>query len=296
MDIGNNLKNIRKEKGLTQVALSKILNKSESIIQKYESGKVVPSIDILNEISDVLGIHISKLIGNITFGSRLKELREKKQLTESDLAKNLDISTNDISDYEKGKEPDINTLNKIASFFDVTIDYLVGKSDFPNRTDENLIELAKIGTKLERFNTPKEIDIMQEHITTVKKIIDDETSKLNEALTNYYEAHLEINRNEKFNSLMEVISNLIYFTNFIVKLSYDNYFKYSVDHNLMREDLKNGTISPDKDYVEVFNFSRKILNMPRISEKVYSILKELEDEYCEKFDLSANIFVEHSKK
>lgn len=49
-------------------------------------------------------------------------------------------------------------------------------------------------------------------------------------------------------------------------------------------------------FQELLTFSRKIRGILHISENVSSMLKELEDEYCKKFDLSINIFVEHSKK
>lgn len=55
MNISDNIKRYRKEKGLTQKELAEKLDKSIRMIQKYESGEVEPSIEVLNEIANVLG-------------------------------------------------------------------------------------------------------------------------------------------------------------------------------------------------------------------------------------------------
>ena len=62
--------------------------------------------------------------------NRLKELRIKKGLLQSDIAKIINKSERTVGFYETG-ERDMNTetLAKLADFFDVTIDYLLGKSD-----------------------------------------------------------------------------------------------------------------------------------------------------------------------
>lgn len=64
------------------------------------------------------------------FKDRLKKLRKEKSLSQRELAKTLHLSPSTIAMYETGqREPDSETLKKIADFFDVTIDYLMGRSD-----------------------------------------------------------------------------------------------------------------------------------------------------------------------
>lgn len=63
MSIGENIKLYRNKKGLTQPELGKLIHKSESSIRKYESDTVTPSIDILNELANKLGITINDLLG-----------------------------------------------------------------------------------------------------------------------------------------------------------------------------------------------------------------------------------------
>ncbi|MCL2862242.1 MAG: helix-turn-helix domain-containing protein [Firmicutes bacterium] len=62
---------------------------------------------------------------------RLRELREEKNLTQLQLAKELGFSRNTISQYETGtREPDIKTIKKLCDFFDVSADYLLGFKEF----------------------------------------------------------------------------------------------------------------------------------------------------------------------
>lgn len=63
-------------------------------------------------------------------GDRLKSLREEKKLTQTDLAINFNISDSAINRYEKGlRNPDYDLLAKLSSFFNVSVDYLLGISD-----------------------------------------------------------------------------------------------------------------------------------------------------------------------
>lgn len=59
--------------------------------------------------------------------NRLSELRKERHLTLKDMAKYLDVSVGSYNYYELGKtEPDIEKLKKLADFFCVSIDYLLG--------------------------------------------------------------------------------------------------------------------------------------------------------------------------
>lgn len=76
---------------------------------------------------------------------RLKQLRLKNNCTAKQLAKYLNFGGTAISNYESGRnEPSIDTLIKIADYFDVTIDYLVGRTDILNENSKNCIKLCEI--------------------------------------------------------------------------------------------------------------------------------------------------------
>ncbi len=65
---------------------------------------------------------------------RLKELRKQRNITQLKLAMDLGLNQNTISRYETGDhEADYKTLILIADYFNVSIDYLLGRTDNPER-------------------------------------------------------------------------------------------------------------------------------------------------------------------
>lgn len=63
---------------------------------------------------------------------KLKKIRKEKGISQLRLAMDLNTSQNTISRYETGeREPGINELIKIADYFNVSIDYLVGRTENP---------------------------------------------------------------------------------------------------------------------------------------------------------------------
>ena len=63
---------------------------------------------------------------------RLKELRREKNISQIKLAIDLCMNQNSISRYENGeRQADYQTLIKFADYFDVSIDYLLGRTDCP---------------------------------------------------------------------------------------------------------------------------------------------------------------------
>ena len=61
------------------------------------------------------------------FAERLKELREENNLTQSDLAKQINISIACINRWEKKlRIPNIESIIILCNFFNVTSDYLIG--------------------------------------------------------------------------------------------------------------------------------------------------------------------------
>ncbi|URN83518.1 helix-turn-helix domain-containing protein [Acetobacterium wieringae] len=66
------------------------------------------------------------------FSDRLKYLRSTEDLTQRDLAFKLGITSGAVGMYESGKRfPDNTILNKIADYFHVSTDYLLGRTDDP---------------------------------------------------------------------------------------------------------------------------------------------------------------------
>lgn len=65
--------------------------------------------------------------------TRLKSLREDADLSQKELAKLLGVSPSTIGMYEAGKRtPDSEMLTRICDFFNITVDYLIGRSNIKN--------------------------------------------------------------------------------------------------------------------------------------------------------------------
>lgn len=74
--------------------------------------------------------------------NRIRDLREDMDLRQSDLAEATGIDQRTISNYETGKTaPDAYALIKLADFFNVSIDYLVGRTKHDFSTEEKRMEL-----------------------------------------------------------------------------------------------------------------------------------------------------------
>ena len=66
----------------------------------------------------------------MNLGKRLRALREEKKITQEQLGAIINLSKANISKYESGDvEPNNETLQKLADLFDVSTDYLFGRSD-----------------------------------------------------------------------------------------------------------------------------------------------------------------------
>jgi transcriptional regulator with XRE-family HTH domain len=96
-------------------------------------------------------------------GARLKQLRNEKVITQQELADLLNVGRPTVAGYEtKGKEPDFAKLIVLAEYFEVSIDYLLCKTD--NRNQDFL---------------EKENKLLQEEITALKELNAKLQSQLN---------------------------------------------------------------------------------------------------------------------
>ena len=80
------------------------------------------------------------------FGSNVVELRKKKKILQTDLADQLGIHKNVLGRYERSEVlPSIDIAHKIADILDVSLDYLVGKSDvvMDKTTKKRILEVSK---------------------------------------------------------------------------------------------------------------------------------------------------------
>lgn len=104
-----------------------------------------------------------------TIGTRMKELREDHDLTQSALSEKLGMSRNSIATYERDNSiPSIDVLLKYADFFNVTTDYLLGRV---NDKEIKVIENRYVRMLVKQDSKDKEIQELKEKLTRIAKLI-----------------------------------------------------------------------------------------------------------------------------
>ena len=87
------------------------------------------------------------------FPNRLKQLRTEKELSQKELGKMVSVDKSTICLYESGgRQPNFKVMEKLADYFDVSLDYLIGRTYGPDKTAagkstwdiEELFNTAKI--------------------------------------------------------------------------------------------------------------------------------------------------------
>lgn len=97
------------------------------------------------------------------FHERLKNIRLDRGIKQNNVAESIGIKNNTLSSYENGKrQPDLETLKKLASFYQVTVDYLLGNDELNENNHESLFFFDKEGL------TEQELADIKEHIEYVK--------------------------------------------------------------------------------------------------------------------------------
>ena len=73
------------------------------------------------------------MVINLTYIERLNILIDEKGISRNKFCAEIGIGKNSVADWEKrGNSPDGETLIKIANHFDVSVDYLLGRTDNPD--------------------------------------------------------------------------------------------------------------------------------------------------------------------
>ena len=73
------------------------------------------------------------------YKNRIRDLREDRDLRQTDVSKATGIDQKTLSNYETGKtSPDSYALIRVADFFGVSIDYLVGRTEIDIKSKEDL--------------------------------------------------------------------------------------------------------------------------------------------------------------
>ncbi|WP_018085681.1 helix-turn-helix domain-containing protein [Desulfurispora thermophila] len=101
----------------------------------------------------------------MAFSERLRQLRENKKISRDDLASHLGLSYWAISKYETGERtPDHTTLERIADYFGVSVDYLLGRNDNSRinrklKLPPDIRKIARAGERMTPEQREKWLDI-----------------------------------------------------------------------------------------------------------------------------------------
>lgn len=136
---------LREEKDLTQEDMGKLLNVSRVAISQWETGKeIIPleklnlysnyfnvSLDYILQISNVKEYKIvNKTLNPKLIGKRLLYIRHKFDITQEELARDLNTTHSTISAYETGKTLILTGFAyEIATKYKLSLDWLCGKID-----------------------------------------------------------------------------------------------------------------------------------------------------------------------
>lgn len=166
--LARRIKDLRINAGKNQEDLAEFLHIERAAISQYESGKRTPDAEKISKIADFFGVTTDYLLGRtlkaysdttypvsshtnpivrennsplynnssenlkaaITIGSRVKECREQKGLTQQQLGELINVSDATINRYERDlREPGIETIKLLSKVLDCSTDYLLGLSD-----------------------------------------------------------------------------------------------------------------------------------------------------------------------
>lgn len=123
------LKELRKLARLSQQEVASFLGITSQAYGHYERGDRTPDPQTLKKLAEYFGVTVDYLLQSEN-NLRLKQLRKERKLTQTDVANVLGITYQAYAHYEKGRhQPDPQSLKKLADFFDVSVDYLLGRSE-----------------------------------------------------------------------------------------------------------------------------------------------------------------------
>jgi len=142
-----------------------------------------------------------------TFGEHFKQLRLMKNYTQEDLVNdfnkkyNYSLGKSAISQYENNKRtPELSVLINFSNYFDVSIDFLLGRKNYGNSAIEEEAEnyiLPRSNEKLELTNLPKQFDDMLNYYKNVYFNGKPATKKIISLIKNCIRISIELGKEEK---------------------------------------------------------------------------------------------------
>lgn len=159
-----------------QKELTDYLGISKNSFTDWKSGRIKSYTKYIPQIAEYLGVTTDYLLGRaeidenfadeVSVGSRFNDIFERlcreKGVSPNAVAKQLSISSGSVSEWKKGRVPQNAKLRIIAEYFNVSTDYLLGKTDVRDAEIEKMTTYSyngEEGTAEQGFNAEQLNDI-----------------------------------------------------------------------------------------------------------------------------------------
>lgn len=180
--IGERIKNLRLELGITQLELAEYVGCSGQVISNLERSYTKPKTEVLNKIAEyfsvtsdyLLGITPSRWIPSNPYVSdnqlafRIKNLIKEHKIDEEIFIEKAELEPELLDSIYSGSiKPNIDTLARISSVLDTSIDYLIGNTPYSatlkTEDEQDLLLYFRNMTKQKRRILMGEIEKLNEN-------------------------------------------------------------------------------------------------------------------------------------
>ena len=127
----NRIRELREFRNVSQEELATALDTTQQSISLYESGDREPKLKVWQKLANFFDISVPYIQGfDENKSNRLKKLRDKKRVSQGDLAKTIGLTHQAISQYENGKRnPNEKVWQQLADYFEVSVSCIKGEID-----------------------------------------------------------------------------------------------------------------------------------------------------------------------
>lgn len=142
--LSENLTELMQEDGYNQSSIANVLKTPRAKISLYQSGKSSPNFKFFVAFLELFNCSADFLIGRSEepqrekvykpvppFGAHLNKLFSESKLKKSALIESKNISWNTLHNWLTGNAlPNIGSLEKLADFFDCSVDFVIGRTEY----------------------------------------------------------------------------------------------------------------------------------------------------------------------
>ena len=191
----------------------------------------------------------------MSIGNKIKQYREKRQMTQKDIAEILEVEAGTISKYESGMiEPNIESLKRLAATFHITVDELL-------KDDEEEFDISKVNV-LDVLREQKDMDLKGNLYHNTQIIFAYNTnhiegSKLTEDQTRYiYETNTILFEGETVASVDDIVETANHFklVDYMLDVAKENLTEDMI--RTFHKILKEGTMDSRKDWFNVGEYKK----------------------------------------